>query len=213
MVKLLDEHERTMAFAEVAFGQIKSLRQTAVPRNYEIWYVYATGYNASLNKIINETLARNGRLSEVRSRTDLRNLSFPHQGLRSHRQGWRARDRRNRRRDDPDHGCARHVAELRRQAERCEREAQERQKPRTDQGGRRRPGEVDPQDAGDQQGAGKPAVAVEDRDQQSPAQPRGDPRREPDRSADRIGQPQIFRPLVSTWRCGRRWRAASRCRY
>lgn len=64
MVKLLDEHERTMAFAEVALGQIRSLRQTAVPRNYEIWYVYATGYNASLNKIINETLARNGRLSE-----------------------------------------------------------------------------------------------------------------------------------------------------
>ncbi|NOJ48029.1 GGDEF domain-containing protein [Bradyrhizobium archetypum] len=65
MVKLLDEHERTMAFAEVALGQIKSLRQTAVPRNYEIWYVYATGYNAPLNKIINETLARNGKLSEA----------------------------------------------------------------------------------------------------------------------------------------------------
>ncbi len=64
VVKLLDEHERTLAFAEVALGQIKSLRQTAVPRNYEIWYVYATGYNAPLNKIINETLARNGRLSE-----------------------------------------------------------------------------------------------------------------------------------------------------
>ncbi|WP_454618847.1 diguanylate cyclase [Bradyrhizobium cenepequi] len=65
MVKLLDEHERTMAFAEVALGQIRSLRQTAVPRNYEIWYVYATGYNAPLNKIINETLARNGKLSEA----------------------------------------------------------------------------------------------------------------------------------------------------
>src|SRR5256886_5504353 len=54
-----------MAFAEVALAQIKSLRQTAVPRNYEIWYVYATGYNAPLNKIINETLARNGRLTEA----------------------------------------------------------------------------------------------------------------------------------------------------
>ena len=61
---MLDEHERTMAFAELALGQIKSLRQTAVPRNYEIWYVYATGYNSPLNKIINETLARNGKLSE-----------------------------------------------------------------------------------------------------------------------------------------------------
>src|SRR5262244_1053646 len=54
-----------MAFAEVALGQIRSLRQTAVPRNYEIWYVYATGYNAPLNKIINETLARNGKLTEA----------------------------------------------------------------------------------------------------------------------------------------------------
>lgn len=64
MVKVVDEHERTMAFAEVALGQIRSLKQTAIPRNYEIWYVYATGYNAPLNKIINETLARNGKLSE-----------------------------------------------------------------------------------------------------------------------------------------------------
>jgi diguanylate cyclase len=64
VVGLLNEHERTMAFAEVALGQIRSLRQTAVPRNYEIWYTYATGFNPSLNKIINETLARNGKLSE-----------------------------------------------------------------------------------------------------------------------------------------------------
>ena len=54
-----------MAFAEVALGQIRSLRQTAIPRNYEIWYVYATGYNSPLNKVINETLARNGRLTEA----------------------------------------------------------------------------------------------------------------------------------------------------
>jgi diguanylate cyclase len=64
VIKVLDEHERTMAFAELALGQIKSLRQTAVPRNYEIWYVYATGHNSPLNKIINETLARNGKLTE-----------------------------------------------------------------------------------------------------------------------------------------------------
>lgn len=54
-----------MAFAELALGQIKSLRQTAIPRNYEIWYVYATGYNSQLNKVINETLARNGKLTEA----------------------------------------------------------------------------------------------------------------------------------------------------
>src|SRR5947199_790297 len=65
VVKVLDEHERTLAFAEIALGQIRSLRQTAIPRNYEIWYVYATGYNPPLNKIINETLARHGRLTEA----------------------------------------------------------------------------------------------------------------------------------------------------
>ena len=58
-----DEHERTMAFAEIALGQIRALRQPAVPRNYEIWYTYATGYNPSLNQMINETLERNGTLS------------------------------------------------------------------------------------------------------------------------------------------------------
>jgi diguanylate cyclase len=65
VAKVLDEHERSMAFAEIALGQIKSLRQSAIPRNYEIWYVYATGYNSPLNKIINETLARNGKLTEA----------------------------------------------------------------------------------------------------------------------------------------------------
>src|SRR6201997_4490808 len=65
ILSVLDEHERTMAFAELALGQIRSLRQTAVPRNYEIWYVYATGYNSQLNKVINETLARNGKLTEA----------------------------------------------------------------------------------------------------------------------------------------------------
>jgi diguanylate cyclase len=58
-----NEHERTLAFAEIALGQIKALRQPAYPRNYEIWYTYATGYNAALNQNINEALARKGTLS------------------------------------------------------------------------------------------------------------------------------------------------------
>ena len=58
-----DDHERTMAFAEIALGQIKALRQPASPRNYEVWYTYATGYNPSLNETINETLTRNGTLT------------------------------------------------------------------------------------------------------------------------------------------------------
>ena len=59
------EHERTMAFAEIALGQIKALHQPATPRNYEVWYTYATGYNPSLNQTINETLAQNGTLTDA----------------------------------------------------------------------------------------------------------------------------------------------------
>ena len=32
VVNLLDEHDRTLAFAQIALGQIKSLRQTAIPQ-------------------------------------------------------------------------------------------------------------------------------------------------------------------------------------
>jgi diguanylate cyclase len=60
-----DEHERTIAFADIALGQIRALRLPASPRHFEIWYTYATGYNPSLNQSINETLARNGTLSEI----------------------------------------------------------------------------------------------------------------------------------------------------
>src|SRR5215470_3550032 len=56
-----DEHERTMAFANIALGQIKALRQPALPRNYEVWYTYATGYNPALN----QTLAANGGISQA----------------------------------------------------------------------------------------------------------------------------------------------------
>jgi diguanylate cyclase len=65
-----DEHERSLAFAEIALGQIRALRQSASPRNYEIWYTYATGYNPSLNQMINEMLARSGQLSD----TDIDNI-------------------------------------------------------------------------------------------------------------------------------------------
>ena len=59
-----NELERTLAFANFALEQIKALRQPATPRNYEIWYVYSAGYNAALNSVINETLARNGKLTD-----------------------------------------------------------------------------------------------------------------------------------------------------
>jgi diguanylate cyclase len=60
-----DEHERTLAFAEIALGQIRALSQPATPRIFEIWYNYATGYNPTLNQTINETLAQKGAISEA----------------------------------------------------------------------------------------------------------------------------------------------------
>ena len=55
-----DEHERTLTLAETALGQIRALRQPALPRNFELWYQYAAGYNPDLNKSINETLELEG---------------------------------------------------------------------------------------------------------------------------------------------------------
>jgi diguanylate cyclase len=60
-----DEHERSFAFAEIALGQIRALSQAASPRNFEIWYNYATGYNPALNRAINETLQQKGALAEA----------------------------------------------------------------------------------------------------------------------------------------------------
>ena len=60
-----DEHERTLAYAKVAFGQIRALRQAASPRNYEVWYSYATGYNPQLNQAINDLLQQNGQVTEA----------------------------------------------------------------------------------------------------------------------------------------------------
>jgi diguanylate cyclase len=59
-----DEHARTISYAETALGQIKALKQAATPRNFEIWYAYAAGHHPDLNQAINETLVREGRLTE-----------------------------------------------------------------------------------------------------------------------------------------------------
>jgi diguanylate cyclase len=60
-----DEHKRSLAFAEIALEQIRALGQSATPRNFEIWYHYATGYNEPLNQAINEALEKKGGLGEA----------------------------------------------------------------------------------------------------------------------------------------------------
>ncbi|HEY7229746.1 MAG TPA: GGDEF domain-containing protein [Pseudolabrys sp.] len=60
-----EEYERTMEFAEIALGQMKALRHAGNPRNYEIWYTYATGYHPALNEQINATLKAKGVITEA----------------------------------------------------------------------------------------------------------------------------------------------------
>ena len=109
MTAQTDEHERTLAFAEIALGQIKALRQPAYPRNYEVWYAYATGYNPSLNQTINETLDAQRHADRRRPRADLRDLSLARPPHRPHRQCRRP----DRRRDRAGHGDDRRRASAR----------------------------------------------------------------------------------------------------
>jgi diguanylate cyclase len=59
------EHQRTIAIAEVALRHIKALRLPALPRNFEIWFVFASGQNPSLNQTLNDILARNGTITSA----------------------------------------------------------------------------------------------------------------------------------------------------
>jgi diguanylate cyclase len=58
-----EDYERAMAFADIALGQMKALRHAANPRNYEVWYTYATGYHPALNQQVNATLKAKGTIS------------------------------------------------------------------------------------------------------------------------------------------------------
>ena len=60
-----DDCQRTLAFAEIALGQIRALAQPASPRNYEIWYNYATGYNSALNRAVNQAIEKKGKLNDA----------------------------------------------------------------------------------------------------------------------------------------------------
>ena len=202
-----------MAFAEIAFGQIKALRQPATPRNYEVWYTYATGYNPSLNQTINETLAQNGTLTDAdleqvyttyisatRFSDKIDNVGVAGDG-----------------RDQPGHGDdgrrGRLGQHLHRKPDQRQRQARQRQGPRGPARHRRKPGGDRQRDEAEQPRAGAAAQRLEGRDQPASGKSRGGPHREPDRSADRRS------PTASTstsgWRRRSRKRpsAASRCRW
>ena len=60
----LNDFDRTIAFSDSAIQRIRIHKHPAYPRNYELWYTYVTGYNAALNRAINEALERAPTISE-----------------------------------------------------------------------------------------------------------------------------------------------------
>lgn len=59
-----DEIERTYGFADLAMGQVRGRRLAAMPKNYEIWYSYASGYHTDLSDALNTILADNHGITQ-----------------------------------------------------------------------------------------------------------------------------------------------------
>ena len=57
------DYKRTYIYGESALGNLKKNQMPAYPRNYEIWYTYAAGFNRGLNKAINDILRNNGTIT------------------------------------------------------------------------------------------------------------------------------------------------------
>ena len=64
MFERYDDIERTHSFADLAFGQIKGRKLPAIPRNYEIWYAYASGYHTELSDAVNALISEHGAISQ-----------------------------------------------------------------------------------------------------------------------------------------------------
>jgi diguanylate cyclase len=58
------DQDHSMAVAGIAFEKMKALRHPATPRNYEIWYNYASAANQALNAAINELFSTHGTVTE-----------------------------------------------------------------------------------------------------------------------------------------------------
>ncbi|GLK55276.1 diguanylate cyclase [Methylopila capsulata] len=64
MTRGSSDFDRTLAFSDAAIQRLRVHRHAAYPRNYELWYTYATGYNSALNRAINEALEHGPGISE-----------------------------------------------------------------------------------------------------------------------------------------------------
>lgn len=58
-----DDFKRTIVYGENAVGHLRKNEHPAYPRNYELWYTYAAGFNHALNKSINDIIRARGRIT------------------------------------------------------------------------------------------------------------------------------------------------------
>ena len=65
MTASADNHAQTLPLAEATFRQIRASQLAATPRNYQVCYAYAARHNPSINQIIDDTVRRNGVLSDA----------------------------------------------------------------------------------------------------------------------------------------------------
>lgn len=59
------ERNRSLALGEAAMGHIKSHTIAAVPRNYEIWYAYASGADARLKEALEKVIANQAVIDQT----------------------------------------------------------------------------------------------------------------------------------------------------
>ncbi|MCE1236699.1 MAG: GGDEF domain-containing protein [Hyphomicrobiales bacterium] len=58
-----DDFKRTIVYGENAVGHLRKNELPAYPRNYELWYTYAAGFNHNLNKAINDIIRARGKIT------------------------------------------------------------------------------------------------------------------------------------------------------
>ncbi len=60
-----DDFKRTIVYGENAVGHLRKNEIPAYPRNYELWYTYAAGFNHALNKSINDIIRQRGKITSL----------------------------------------------------------------------------------------------------------------------------------------------------
>jgi diguanylate cyclase len=60
-----DDFKRTIVYGENAVGHLRKNEIPAYPRNYELWYTYAAGFNHALNKTVNDIIRQRGKITNA----------------------------------------------------------------------------------------------------------------------------------------------------